>query len=454
MREIITIHIGQAGIQLGSSFWELLCLEHGIQPDGFIPSGSFGTGDDCFMRFFSEDWTSGKFTAKSVFIDLEPDVIDQLKTGTYREIFPVDHMIFGKEDTGQNFARGYGDAGKQYIDTCLDRIRKVADGCSGLHGFIIFNSVGGGTGSGLGSLLIERLSVDYGSKSKLSIPIYPSANSRRSMLEPHNIMLATKYQMDHITMATLMENDALSNICTKHLQIEKPEYGNLNSVAAHMISSITTGLRYHSALNVDSIDIEIEAGLVPFSAPHFTFASYAPFVAEGSHTKQMNTLDLVKSLLSPDFMSVKCDPDQGKYMAIRNQYQGDFLPKDINQAVSDIKRNNRIGFVDWCPLGWKCQMNCCQPVVAPGSKIRAEKRVASLLANSSAISQVFSRNAEEFDEIYKKKELLHLYLSEGMEEDEFLESRERLTQLLMHYRDVERENNDEIEETPLIGTGA
>jgi len=57
--------------------------------------------------------------------------------------------------------------GKEIVDLCLDRIRKLADNCTGLQGFLVFNAVGGGTGSGLGALLLERLSVDYGKKSKL-----------------------------------------------------------------------------------------------------------------------------------------------------------------------------------------------------------------------------------------------------------------------------------------------
>ena len=64
--------------------------------------------------------------------------------------------------------------GKEIVDLCLDRIRKLADNCTGLQGFLVFNAVGGGTGSGLGSLLLERLSVDYGKKSKLGFTIYPS----------------------------------------------------------------------------------------------------------------------------------------------------------------------------------------------------------------------------------------------------------------------------------------
>lgn len=49
-----------------------------------------------------------------------------------------------------------------------------ADPCTGLQGFLVFHSFGGGTGSGFSSLLMERLSVDYGKKSKLEFAVYPA----------------------------------------------------------------------------------------------------------------------------------------------------------------------------------------------------------------------------------------------------------------------------------------
>jgi tubulin alpha len=113
---------------------------------------------------------------------LEPTVIDEVRTGTYRQLFHPEQLISGKEDAANNFARGHYTIGKEIVDLCLDRIRKLADNCTGLQGFLIFNSVGGGTGSGFGSLLLERLSVDYGKKSKARIhrlPIPPSLHCRR-----------------------------------------------------------------------------------------------------------------------------------------------------------------------------------------------------------------------------------------------------------------------------------
>ncbi len=105
-------------------------------------------------------------------------MIDEVRTGTYRQLFHPEQLISGKEDAANNFARGHYTIGKEIVDLCLDRIRKLADNCTGLQGFLVFNAVGGGTGSGLGSLLLERLSVDYGKKSKLGFTVYPSPQVR------------------------------------------------------------------------------------------------------------------------------------------------------------------------------------------------------------------------------------------------------------------------------------
>ena len=66
---------------------ELFCLEHGIQPDGQMPSDkTIGGGDDAFNTFFSETG-AGKHVPRCVFLDLEPTVIDEVRTGTYRQLF-------------------------------------------------------------------------------------------------------------------------------------------------------------------------------------------------------------------------------------------------------------------------------------------------------------------------------------------------------------------------------
>ncbi len=59
-----------------------------------------------------------------------------------------EQLISGKEDAANNYARGHYTIGKEIVDLCLDRVRKLSDNCTGLQGFLFFNAVGGGTGSG------------------------------------------------------------------------------------------------------------------------------------------------------------------------------------------------------------------------------------------------------------------------------------------------------------------
>merc|ERR1711910_22804 len=83
MRECLTIHVGQAEVQIGNSCWELYCLEHGIAPDGVMPSDKT-PGDDSFSTFFQETGT-----------------------GKHRTLFHPEQLISGKEDAANNYARGH-----------------------------------------------------------------------------------------------------------------------------------------------------------------------------------------------------------------------------------------------------------------------------------------------------------------------------------------------------------
>jgi tubulin alpha len=129
-----------------------------------------GVCDDALNTFFSETGAS-KPVPRAVFVDLEPAVVDEVRTGTYRQLFHPEQIIHGKEDAANNYARGHYTVGRKIIDLTLDRIRKLADQCTGMQGFLIFHSFGGGMGAGFGSLLLERLSIDDGKKSKLDFTV-------------------------------------------------------------------------------------------------------------------------------------------------------------------------------------------------------------------------------------------------------------------------------------------
>ena len=183
---------------------------------------------------------------RTIYCDLEPNVVDEVRTGTYRSLFHPEQMITGKEDASNNYARGHYTVGKELIDQVLDKVRHVADNCSGLQGFLVFHSFGGGTGSGFGALLMERLSVDYGKKCKLEFCVYPAPQVATSVVEPYNSILTTHTTLEHSDCSFMVDNEAIYDICRRNLGIERPNYENLNRLIAQGMYFRTASCRSKS----------------------------------------------------------------------------------------------------------------------------------------------------------------------------------------------------------------
>ena len=433
MRECISIHIGQAGCQIGNSCWELYCLEHGIEPDGTLAASTGGKGSS-LDTFFSETGT-GKRVPRSIFVDLEPTVVDEIRAGPYRQLFHPEQLINGKEDAANNYARGHYTVGKELLETVMDRIRKLADSCEGLQGFLVFHSFGGGTGSGFTSLVLEKLSTDFGKKSKLEFAVYPSPNVSSAVVEPYNSILTTHTTMEHADVTFLFDNEAIYDICRRNLDVERPSFVNLNRLISQVVSSITASLRFEGALNVDLT--EFQTNLVPYPRIHFPLVNYAPIIsAEKAYHEQLSVAEITNACFDKSNLLVKCDPGHGKYMACCLLYRGDVIPKDVSASISAIKSKKTIQFVDWCPTGFKVGINYQPPTTVPGADLAKVTRSVCMLSNTTAIADAWSRLNKKFDLLYSKRAFVHWYVGEGMEEGEFSEAREDMAALEKDYEEI------------------
>lgn len=105
------------------------CLEHGLGHDGRIDPNAKDIDDPGSYDTFFTETSGGKHVPRSLFVDLDPSPIDEIRTGEYRQLFHPEMLISGKEDAANNYARGHYTVGKEMIDTVMDRIRRVTGEC-------------------------------------------------------------------------------------------------------------------------------------------------------------------------------------------------------------------------------------------------------------------------------------------------------------------------------------
>jgi hypothetical protein len=111
-------------VQLGHEVFSLFCQEHCINPDGTLPlTSELSNNDKEFTTFFNETEES-RFFPRSIFIDPDPTLIDEIRTGPNQHLFNPNQFISGKQDASSNLARGYHTISKEILDLALEKIRK------------------------------------------------------------------------------------------------------------------------------------------------------------------------------------------------------------------------------------------------------------------------------------------------------------------------------------------
>ena len=100
--------------------------------------------------------------------------MDSVRSGPFGQIFRPDNFVFGQSGAGNNWAKGHYTEGAELVDSVLDVVRKEAESCDCLQGFQLCHSLGGGTGSGMGTLLISKIREEYPDRIMNTFSVVPS----------------------------------------------------------------------------------------------------------------------------------------------------------------------------------------------------------------------------------------------------------------------------------------
>ncbi|KAH9280934.1 Tubulin beta-4B chain [Echinococcus granulosus] len=229
MREIVHIQAGQCGNQIGAKFWEVISDEHGIDPTGTY----HGDSDLQLERInvYYNEATGGKYVPRAILVDLEPGTMDSVRAGPFGQIFRPDNFVFGQSGAGNNWAKGHYTEGAELVDSVLDIVRKEAESCDCLQGFQMTHSLGGGTGSGMGTLLISKIREEYPDRIMSTFSIVPSPKVSDTVVEPYNATLSVHQLVENTDETYCIDNEALYDICFRTLKLTTPTYGDLNHLS-------------------------------------------------------------------------------------------------------------------------------------------------------------------------------------------------------------------------------
>ena len=459
-REIITVQVGQCGNQIGWRFWDLALREHAAHNQA-------GVFDDALSSFFRNvdtryadpvDIPLGDGTrpistlrARAVMVDTEEGVVNQLLKSPLAEVFDRSQLVTDISGAGNNWAHGHSVYGPAHREGFLEAVRRAASSCDSLQCFSLVHSLGGGTGSGLGTYLLSALADEYPKQLRFATSVFPSADDD-VITSPYNATLATAELIEHADAVFPVDNAALAELTTRATNgsttpegqrgaalsdnatsrgvggvggaVRAPAakaFDSMNNLVAHMLANLTASVRFDGALNVDLTDLT--SSLVPFPKLHFVLPALAPLYSLKDVRYRSTRLEnLFSDVLQPHAQLMQADPKHSAMLACGLLLRGDVTVSDAQRNLARLRPQLRLPF--WNPDGVKIGLCAAAPVGQPQALLG--------LSNSCAMAGVLGNVTGRFDRLYKRKAHLH-HFTQFMEPDNMTDSRERVRFVASEY---------------------
>lgn len=405
-RGIISIHVGSCGNKIGSSFWDMITKEHSINQYSWHSNYDFEYQRENVDVYYNETLICN-YIPRAIFVDLDKDSINNLQKST---CYDRKNIIFAESTIHNNWAAAFYNQGKELIESITEAIRYEAEACDSLLGFHLFHSLGGGTGSGLGSLILNEIHDEYPDQIISTFSIFPSKkiNFNNCYTEPYNCILSLN-QLDQTTDEIFyFDNEKLYDTCFHKLKICNPLYNYLNYLILCPMSSITSSLRFPNQLNSDLR--KIYNGLISFPRLKFINSTFLPCRSPG---------ECVRSLSANDIKSFFIDKKELVRLSAYINLNGNYQTKDVNEQMEIINSKEEIDI----------KASICKNSIGLS-------RTATLIENSTEIKTTLERQKKDFNNIYKKRSFIQYYINEGLEIAEFDDANMFLTNLIQDYEDI------------------
>ena len=438
MKEIITICIGQCGVQLGHQFWKKIIDEHKKHfPTSFTKSTSLFKASD-----------SNDLIPRTIFIDLDPTPIDQLKK--LAPTFNFKHFVKGSESSSSNYVRGSYTLGREILEDCLREIQRLAEDCSNLEGFLVLHSIAGGTGSGLTSMLLSRLRVNFDKKLIVSAVVTLSPDLSNGPMEIYNTCGYFSNQVPS-DVVVLYNNEGLYSVLESSLDIRNPDYSQINELVAHSLSSILLGSRENNTIfhkHAKGLGAIVDSW-VPYPDLKYIVPSLAPIESRDSPFSALkySNEDIVESLMKWKLLRIssRFQSKANEYKRVERVLETCLIERGSSSQTScsmlvDLvdESQKKLSMLNSAVQSHQFGAGALPLSAYTYSKSSAvSHRSVSFFTNSDKVNELFKNYDRKIAKVYEKRAFCHWILGEGIDNGEYISLRYGVSHIIDLYSGCE-----------------
>ncbi|KAL4103172.1 hypothetical protein PRIC1_006907 [Phytophthora ramorum] len=272
-RELITLQVGQCGNQIGRQFWQLALEEHAQYSKRAVFDESMSsffrnvdTRSSADVPFNEGQSPIKSLKARAILVDMEQGPVAETLAGPLGELFDQQQLLTDVSGSGNNWAHGHCVYGPKYKDQLEDKLHRAVELCDSLQSFFVMHSMGGGTGSGLGTYILGLLEDQYPDVYRFATVVFPSEDDD-VVTSPYNSMLALRELTEHADCVLPIENEALMDLCAKIDRGTKsaagiPGFGN-SSLGEESSSRVVDGSRLTDSVDLRELEHLYKSGKRP-----------------------------------------------------------------------------------------------------------------------------------------------------------------------------------------------
>jgi len=440
---MLTVQFGQCGNQLGYDLFSKICDDLESSNTGVPYAANYEYTENTIEKWFDGITKHGQHFARTVLVDTEEKVINKIyNDATTSWIYKPSNIVCQSSGgSANNWAYGYIINSQRLSDHVLNVVRQEIEKLDHFQGFLLLLSSAGGTGSGIGSRMIEFLREEYETKPIVASVVLPFIFGE-VCTQNYNTILTLARFFDEADFSILFENEQMHAMCTNLLRNPNTMLHDMNGIISENLLSVFQPINGKHNMNflVSRLVTHPSFRFVNIrSTPHAPRDSlqYEPVHKWNIYVRYLKeTLRVSKSqmeltnaqLKTPHSVPSKTTESHIYSPCVSNVLVTRGKSMEDDDTISNDLRKRYL-YPEWITLNSFTHLHQQRRFVS-------KNKFLTLITNNSEMYRLLDAYLDKAWNSYKCAAFLHKYKQFGLEEDDFLRAFAKVENIVQEYKSL------------------